>query len=118
MRSQFLNGIILDSMPASYEREMKPLYFHSFFKTHRHCINTHQSVMNSFLSQFHSSVFKSYRHRLNKAQIASLKSNEASLRTDFLSLQKLLTAMLLQKKSIMQVLAANSNDNFYCKNCL
>ena len=37
---------------------------------------------------------------------------------DFLSLQKLLAAILLQKKSLMQVLAANISMNFYCKNCL
>ena len=32
----------------------------------------------------------------------------SKLRADFLSLQKLLAAILLQKKSIMKVLAANS----------
>ena len=39
-------------------------------------------------------------------------------REDFLSYQKLLKAMFLQKKSIIQALAANILMDLYCENCL
>ena len=41
----------MDSVPAAYEREMETLRFHSIHKTHRHRINTRQSVMTEQVSQ-------------------------------------------------------------------
>ena len=64
---------------------------------------------------------KSHSNGLFTLLIYLFKQNsyQYRLRADFLSSQKLLAAILLQKKSIMQVLEANIfNENFYCKNCL